>query len=101
MCVHGRGQLLVKPTYLATEYLHALDNEPRFLPSELGEERYETRRVEVFRDGRVARILDEMALSDQPAPSVEEINATPDGELRAREMGAAEFEELWSSRSPE
>ena len=88
------------PTYLATEWIHEFEDQPRFMYFELDEERYDVRRVEVFRDGRVVRIGDEIELADQPVPSMEEINATPGGEFRAWDNVRAEFEELWSTGGP-
>ena len=90
----------MKPTFLATEWIHEFKDQPRFLYFELDEERYDVRRVEVFRDGRAVRFEDEMELADQPVPSVQEINAAPGGEFRAWDIGKAEFEELWSSGGP-
>ena len=90
----------MRPTYLAAEWMHELEDQPRFLYSELHVDRYEMRRVEAFRDGRVVQVEDEMELGDRSIPSMEEINAIPGGEFRAWEIGAAEFEDLRSAARP-
>ena len=85
--------------YVRAEWIHGLEDEPRFIYSELDDERYETRKIEVFGDGRTVRVSRDKpessstSLADQPMPNLEEINANE--EFCAQEIGAPEFEELW------
>lgn len=84
--------------YIKVTWRHNLPDEPVTLYSELGEDGYEVRKVEVFRDGTMTYADSENAtgdtwLAEAPVPPIEEIAAqdefTP--ELIARE----EFERVW------
>ena len=91
----------MSPTYVCGEWFHDFADEPCCIYSELDDERYETRKIEVFKDGTTTRAstedlkTDPMALGDQPVPSLEEVNAYP--EFHVEEIGADEFEDLWKS----
>ncbi len=94
----------MSPTYKRGEWFHDFADEPCVFYAELDEERYELRKIEIFKNGKSTRASaedlkrDPMALADQPWPSLEEINATEDSEeFHAEEISAAEFEELWKS----
>lgn len=71
----------MSPTYIRCEWVHDFEDEPYLLYYELHSERHLIISIEVFKDGRVMRAGTEdlglklRALSDQPVPSVEEINA--------------------------
>jgi hypothetical protein len=98
--MHPRGDV-VSPTYIRCEWFHDFEDEPCCIYSELDDERYETRKIEVFKDGTTTRAStedlksDPMALADRPAPSLEEVSAYT--EFQMEEIGAAEFEGLWKS----
>lgn len=89
----------MSPAYIRCEWVHDFDDEPYLFYDELDDERYATRSIEIFKDGKVIRVgvedlkRDPMALSDQPVPSVEEINIHE--EFHAWETSAQEFEEMW------
>ena len=91
----------MSPTYERLEWIHDHHDEPRFIYSELDDERYETRRIEVFKNGKTARAStedlerDPMALADQPLPPPEEVNSYE--EFHAQEISAAEFEDVWKA----
>ncbi len=90
-------------SYQRVEWVHEFEDEPRFIYSELDDERYEMRKIEVFKDGSIVRVSEEnpesgsTGLSDLPYPGTEEINANPSEEFHAEEISKAEFEELWNS----
>jgi hypothetical protein len=98
--MHPRGDV-VSPTYSRCEWFHDFEDESCCIYSELDDERYETRKIEVFKDGTTTRAStedlwsDPMALADQPAPSLEKGSAYT--EFHMEEIGAAEFEDLWKS----
>jgi hypothetical protein len=98
--MHPRGDV-VSPTYIRCEWFHDFEDEPCCIYSELDDERYETRKIEVFKDGTTTRAstedlkFDPMALADRPAPSLEEVSTYT--EFHMEEIGAAEFEDLWKS----
>lgn len=77
-------------------------NDPAYpvrLVSELDENRWERRKLEFFRDGRVgvasaAGATLDTALGLEPVPSVDEINQ--DREFTAKVMKPGAFQALWS-----
>jgi hypothetical protein len=74
-------------TYLKVEWLHHSDNGPIKLLSELDAEQYETRKVEVFRNGASSYAGPEGEigttwLAEQPMPSVDELAADPNSASR-------------------
>ncbi len=94
----------MSPTYVCGEWFHDFADEPCVFYAELDEERYELRKIEIFKNGKSTRDSaedlkrDPMALADQPWPSLEEINAIEDPEeFHAEEISAVEFEERWKS----
>jgi hypothetical protein len=93
----------MSPTYERLECIHNHEGEPRFIYSELDDERYETRKIDIFADGRMVKVgedqpeQDSTGLAVLPIPGVEEVNAIRAEEFRAEEIGSAEFEDLWRS----
>jgi len=86
--------------YIAVEWLHDYPDEPILFYSELDEDRWELRKVEVFRDGTqhfadALHETDQTALSSEPIPSLEEIASDP--EFNPKEISQAEFEIVWRS----
>jgi len=67
----------MSPTYIRCEWVHDFEDEPYLIYSELDDERYATRSIEIFKDGRVVRASegdlerDPMALPNIPLPTVE------------------------------
>lgn len=77
---------------------HRFDYEPVVLWSEVGDDGYERRKVDEYRDGRLEWADDvgrsgTTMLGDQRVPPLDELNAS--GEFAAAAIVAAEFEEVW------
>lgn len=84
--------------YLRVVWSHSYTEEPIELYSEVDDEGYETRKVQVFRDGRLEWANSEVeteltGLSEHPIGSIEEINSHSD--LSASIITKQEFEAIW------
>lgn len=84
--------------YFATRWLHERTGYPVLLYSELADDRYETRKVEIFRDGRLGLAGPDVEhgdtfLGDAPIPTIKEINDV--GEFEARRIDCIEFQAIW------
>jgi hypothetical protein len=88
-------------SYIRVFWRHEAVNEPIELWSELDGDRYETRSLEIYRNGRVgyADATEEVggtALCDLPLPPLAEIGSDP--QFDPQEVSQAEFEVLWRQR---
>ncbi len=86
--------------YIRVEWRHDDQDEPVMLLSELDDESYETRKIELFRDGRggfadASESLPPTQLGLVPVPELREIAIFP--EFRPEEITKAEFERAWES----
>ncbi|MEU4524882.1 hypothetical protein AB0F52_39950 [Amycolatopsis sp. NPDC024027] len=86
-------------SYVKVRWDHDFADEPVELFSELGADRFEVRKVAVYRDGRAdwadaGRETDEIGLGQLPFPALAEIDAQP--EFHAEVITAAEFEVAWA-----
>jgi hypothetical protein len=84
--------------YIEVTWIHEAESDPILLLSEVDEERYETRKVEVFRDGSLnyagcVGSTGATFLGEFPIPDIVEINL--DGQFSAKEVTREEFEEWW------
>ncbi len=92
----------MSPTYECLEWIHDREDRPRFIYSELDDERYETRKIEVYKDGRMVKVsvdhpeCGSTGLAVLPIPSIEETNAIIEEKFHAEEISAVEFEDLWN-----
>jgi hypothetical protein len=64
--------------YIYVEWKHSLTDEPIILISEIDENRFETRKIELYSDGKVGFAYEDVEvmnakLSTEPVPSIEEI----------------------------
>ncbi len=90
-------------TYERLEWIHDFEDEPCVIYSELDDERYETRKIEVYKDGRMVKVSEKQpecgstGLAVQPIPSIEETNPITEEKSRAEEISVAEFADLWKS----
>ncbi|MFI7094973.1 DUF6881 domain-containing protein [Streptomyces lydicus] len=79
---------------------HDFTAEPVTLFSENGEDGYETRKVQEYRDGRLLRTdgsaeTADIGLSEVPVGRIEDVSAQP--EFSASVITAGEFEAVWSA----
>ncbi|MDE2163963.1 MAG: hypothetical protein KGL29_14755 [Alphaproteobacteria bacterium] len=87
--------------YLHVKCLHKNPNEPAHLYSEIGDDSYERRKVELYADGRKG-FADETeeaggtSLGIMPVPSLAEIAAQPGFE--PKEIPQEEFQRIWLKR---
>lgn len=85
-------------TYIDVHWIHIDHNYPVRLMSELDDKRHETRKIELYEDGRIGYALSEKnaedcGLSEEPIPSLDQINSQP--EFNGIEIDSATFESLW------
>ena len=85
-------------TYIDVLWHQQEPDYPVRLVSELDDDRYETRKLEFFGDGRVGFADSEVSregteLGEAPVPPIAQINVDP--QFTARETTAAAFEDLW------
>jgi hypothetical protein len=87
--------------YLRVKWIHSLPDEPVDIYSEMDEEGYETRKLEVFLDGSngfansSGQVLS-TELGEKPVPALEEIAADP--QFQPTLISEDEFEQVWSKR---
>jgi hypothetical protein len=87
-------------THIAVQWHHGNPDDPVELYSELDEQRYEVRKVEVFRDGRRCfadgpQQSGRTRLGIVPVPPLEEIAS--DRQFTPRVITPAEFEAAWEA----
>ena len=87
--------------YLKTRWHHSHPDEPLWIYSEFDDDRWETRKVEVFGGGCIGYAgpdgaSDGTDLSELPIPTREEIDAI--GEFESHEITSDEFERVWAAR---
>ena len=85
--------------YLKVKWIHTYPDQPVFIYSELDDDRWELRKVEIFPDGRMGYADPEVevgrtGLSELPLPSFEKIAADP--EFEPEVISKAEFERIWA-----
>lgn len=86
--------------YFTVHWYHMLGNdEPRTFYVEIDDDRFETRKVEIYDDGSFGMAGNDFAfggteLGDQETPLIEEING--DTEFSASIITPGEFEAVWA-----
>lgn len=86
--------------HLKVIWHHDFTDEPVEILSEIGEDRYEVRKVEVYRESRLdwadeSRCTPNIMLGEVPVPPLEEINEQE--EFTAAVISAEEFEQAWAA----
>jgi len=84
--------------YIKVKWIHRLPNEPIELYSELDKNRYEVRKIEVFRDGRLGyagrnKTDGDTRLGIEPVPCLEKIASDP--QFAPEEISKDEFDAMW------
>jgi hypothetical protein len=93
----------MSPTYQRLEWIHDFEDEPLFIYFELDNERCQTRKIEVFKDGRMVKVSEDhpecgsTGLAVLPIPSIEETSAITKKKGHAKEICVAEFADVWKS----
>ncbi|OTQ70169.1 MULTISPECIES: hypothetical protein [unclassified Gilliamella] len=90
-------------TYIKVHWIHKNKDEPIELYSELDEDRYETKKVEIFIDDTAGyaeenQSYGETLLGKCPIPSLEDINSNP--EFKAKSITKEEFFAIWNKYVP-
>ncbi|MFF0781309.1 DUF6881 domain-containing protein [Streptomyces sp. NPDC003720] len=88
--------------YWKVDWLHDFQSEPTTLFNEIGDDGYEVRKVQHYRDGRKLKAdalheSAEIGLSEIPVGAIEDVAGQP--EFRATPITGAAFEEAWRSAS--
>ena len=89
--------------YIDVEWIHDSEDEPFRLVSEIGDDHFETRKIELFRNGKLGFASEESQsentmLGIVEVPSLEEINS--DKEFQGKNISKQEFELLWQEYVP-
>ena len=84
--------------YIQVQWNHSYPNEPVQICGEYDAEGWETRKLEVFRDGSVSyanahQQVGTSGLAEVKLSSINEINADP--QFSARAIKSSQFERLW------
>ncbi len=87
--------------YLRVQWLHFHPDEPVEIYSEINDDGWEVRKVEVFPDGSVgfassSEGIGSTMLSVEPLPALEEIRSDP--QFKPTEISRQEFEKMWEKR---
>lgn len=89
----------IKMFHIKIVWHHDNQYDPVTMYCELDANRYEVRKIEIFRSGKIlhvtekAEIMDSCMLSELPWPTIEEINQ--DSQFIAREISQEEFQHVW------
>lgn len=89
--------------YIKVKWIHSFPDEPHTLYSELDEDRMETRKIEVFGDGRVGYAPSSASgtsttLAIEPLPELRAIALDP--QFIPMEITRDEFESIWLREVP-
>ncbi len=84
--------------YIRVNWIHTYPDEPIEIYSEFDEDRWETRKIEIFRDGTASYASSTenngtSMLAKVPISSLKEINSDP--QFQAVEITREEFQLLW------
>ena len=87
--------------YILLEWFHDIENEPYIIYSEIDSQRYEIRKIEVFKNGTYLKCSEEILssqieLADVAFPeNIDEINR--DRQFCAKYITKEDFERMWDN----
>lgn len=90
--------------YYQIYWIHDYPTDPIYLYSEVGNDGYEIRKINIYRDNTVGYAIDEIefngaGLSEKPFPPLEELNGKDEwDELISQEISFKEFEQVWEEK---
>ena len=87
--------------YIYVVWIHDFIEEPIILISELDDNRYETRKIEIYKDGQVGFAYNdvevlETGLGIEPVPSIDQIAS--ESEFSLKEITKEDFEKFWNDK---
>ena len=86
-------------TYIKVKWIHDSLEYPEVLYSELDDDRYEIRKVEIYKSGTIGFVNEHRSyqanLGECPIPEPNEINNDP--QFQCTEISKTEFEEVWEA----
>ncbi|MEO0454202.1 MAG: hypothetical protein AAFY98_08710 [Verrucomicrobiota bacterium] len=88
--------------YIDVTWIHSDPEYPIRLISEIGDDQFETRKLEFYSSGRVDHASDkansgDTRLGEAPVPTLNEINL--DSEFSGKEISCSQFESLWENHA--
>lgn len=87
--------------YYKIQWIHNFEDEPVLIFSEVGEDKYETRKVEIYKNGKIGYAFENLefngaGLSEKPFPPLNELNGKDEyEEILTSEISIGEFEAIW------
>jgi hypothetical protein len=93
--------------YVKINWIHNHNDEPLQIYSEIGEDGYEIRKVEVFKNQKFGYAKDDVtvngtALSDEIFPDLSELNGKDEwDEMNSAEILQDDFESIWNIATQE
>lgn len=87
--------------YVKLKWFHSIETEPYIIYSEINDQRYEVRKIEVYKSGAYIKYSENMTdlqlnLADIPFPlNLDEINQ--DKQFYATHISKEEFERIWDN----
>ena len=87
--------------YFKVKWKHSFPDEPVWIYSEVDENRWELRKIEIFSNGRIGyasptESTGETRLAEEPIPPLIKISNDP--QFEPSEISKSEFEEIWNRR---
>jgi len=90
--------------YYKIQWIHLFNDEPITIYSEVDKDMYETRKIEIYKDGKIGYAYEKIefqgaGLSETPFPPLQELNGKDEHEeLITSEITAGEFEDIWNDK---
>ena len=87
--------------YLKCRWIHNFDDEPILIYSELDNDRFELKKIHIYRNGEIGYAYQEIEfldtrLGEVPVPEIEEIRADP--QFVPEYIAEEEFQKIWNEK---